>query len=231
MNVLKFVKEKFNCFSRLEIIFFPLIISFIIGVSILKHDNLIALISALCGITYTVLAGKGKVFCYFFGITATLCYSYLAYTNALWGNFALNMFYYLPLSIIGVFLWKKHLKKDKQEIEKAYLSLKARWIYLSISVFATFGLMLIFEKFGDNLSFFDAFTTVFSVLGMLLTVKRCIEQWVVWFLVNIFSAFMWWLLYLNGGGYLSVVIKWLIYAILAVYFLIKWQKELTKNIS
>lgn len=229
MNLVRFLKGEFVGWSRLEAVLFPLVIVFITIISLLKNDNMVALISAICGITYTIFAGKGRISCYFFGIIATLGYSYLAYKSSFWGNLSLNLFYYLPLSVVGIFLWKKHLKKDIQEIKKTKLSNKEKVIYFCITLFFSFCLWFILIAFKDNSPYLDSFTTVFSVLGMILTVKRCVEQWYVWFIVNIFSAFMWLQAYLNGINCVAIIIKWLLYAILAIYFLQKWQKELKLN--
>ena len=138
MKVSGLLKNNLNDWTRLELLFFPLSVLFIICVSLLKNDSIIALIASVCGITYTIFAGKGKILCYIFGIIATLCYSYCAYKSAFWGNFALNIFYYLPASFIGVFLWKKHLKKDKNEIIKTKLSLKNRIFAFALTLLFTF---------------------------------------------------------------------------------------------
>jgi len=225
MKVLDSLKNNLRDWTRLELVFFPLSILFIICVSLFKNDSIIALLASVCGVTYTIFAGKGRILCYIFGIIATLCYSYCAYKSAFWGNFALNIFYYLPASFIGVFLWKKHLKKDKNEIIKTKLSPKSRILLFSLTLIFTIFMFFYLQKIKDSSPFFDSFTTIFSILGMFLTVKRCIEQWYVWFFVNILSAIMWFSAYLNGIDCLSIVFKWLIYAVLAVYFYFKWEKE------
>lgn len=226
MSVLNFVKKELSGWGKLERFFFPLGIIFIILVSLLMQDSKIALISAICGITYTIFAGKGRILCYVFGITATLCYSYLAFIAGLYGNFALNLFYYFPMEIAGIFNWKKHLKKNSAEIVKTQLEPKSRLVFLATGAIFTAILTVIFAKTGGEEAFFDAFTTVFSILGMILTVKRCIEQWFVWMAVNALSAYMWFELYLQGENCFVMVLKWIVYFCLAIYFWNAWRKEL-----
>lgn len=225
MKLLSFIKGEFDGWNNKELVIFPLLVIFIAFVSVFKQDSFVALLSAVCGIAYTFFAGKGKISCYFFGIIATLCYSYLSYLNGFWGNFALNFGYYLSAGIVGFYFWKKNLKKDKQEIIKTQLTLKEQICYCILFSIFTCLLGVFFELTEDNSPYLDSFTTVFSVLGMILTVKRCIEQWYVWFFVNIVSATMWFQAYLNGMNCFVVVLKWLVYAILAIYFLKKWKKE------
>lgn len=226
MSVLNFVKSELNGWGKYERFIFPLGVLFTVIVSIFMKDSKIALLCAICGITYTILAGKGRIFCYIFGIIATICYSYLAYSTNLYGNFALNLFYYLPMEIAGIFNWKKHLKKNSSEIIKTQLNIKSRITFFAIGIICTAVLTLILSKNGGEKVFFDAFTTVFSLLGMVLTVKRCIEQWFVWMAVNALSAYMWFELYLQGENCFVMFLKWTVYFCLAIYFWNTWRKEL-----
>jgi nicotinamide mononucleotide transporter len=72
----------------------------------------------------------------------------------------------------------------------------------------------------------DGITTFLSIIGMYLTVKRCYEQWIVWFCVNALSFVMWLKIAMSGERVYSTVIMWAVYTILAVYFYIKWKREI-----
>lgn len=226
MNLKEFIQSELKGWGKAERIIFPLEIALIIILSFLINDSKIALVSAICGISYTIFAGKGKISCYAFGLCGTLCYSYLSFVNNLFGNLALYMLYYLPMQIVGIFRWKKHLKKDSGEIIKTKLSVKERLIYLILTIIISLAVSFILKYTGDASPFIDGTTTVFSILGMLLTVKRCIEQWYVWILVNGLSALMWIEAYLQGSNCLATVIMWITYFILAFYFLAGWRKEI-----
>ena len=226
MNLKEFIQSELKGWGKAERIVFPLEIALIIVLSFLINDSKIALVSAICGILYTIFAGKGKISCYAFGLCGTLCYSYLSFVNNLFGNLALYMLYYLPMQIVGIFRWKKHLKKDSGEIIKTKLSVKERLIYLILTIIISLAVSFILKYTGDASPFIDGTTTVFSILGMLLTVKRCIEQWYVWILVNGLSALMWIEAYLQGSNCLATVIMWITYFILAFYFLAGWRKEI-----
>lgn len=226
MNLKEFIQSELKGWGKAERIVFPLEILLIIVLSFLINDSKIALVSAICGILYTIFAGKGKISCYAFGLCGTLCYSYLSFVNNLFGNLALYMLYYLPMQIVGIFRWKKHLKKDSGEIIKTKLSVKERLIYLILTIIISLAVSFILKYTGDASPFIDGTTTVFSILGMLLTVKRCIEQWYVWIMVNGLSALMWIEAYIQGSNCLATVIMWLTYFILAFYFLAGWRKEI-----
>lgn len=229
MTLLNFVKAEFSNWGKYERIFFPFGIFLIISVSIYLHDSKIALVSAICGISYTILAGKGRISCYFFGMTGTLCYAYLAFKNALYGNCLLYLFYYFPSEIIGIFQWKKHLNKKSQEIVKTMLTTKERYAYFLIAAVLTALFSIVLKKVGDATPFIDAFTTIFSMLGMLLTIKRCIEQWPVWLAVNALSMVMWINAYIKGSNCFATILMWVVYLVLAVYFWHSWKKEINAS--
>ena len=60
----------------------------------------------------------------------------------------------------------------------------------------------------------------------MLTVKRCIEQWYVWFFVNLLSLIMWIFAYLNASNCFATIIMWAVYLVLSIYFLQVWKKEI-----
>lgn len=226
MEINEFIKKELSGWGKYERIIFPAEILFIIILSFIMNDSKVALMSAICGISYTILAGKGKISCYFFGLMGTLCYAYISYKNMLYGNVALYLLYCFPIQIIGIYKWSKHLKKETNEIKKIKLTNKQRIIYAITAIFFTSICYFVLIKYNDQSPIFDSITTIFSIYGLLLTVKRCIEQWYVWFAVNVVSTIMWIQAYMNGSNCLATIIMWSTYIVLALYFLKNWNKEI-----
>lgn len=229
MELTEFVKKELNGWKKIEIIGLFTVLTLILINAIIVKDNPIAVISAFCGILYTIIAGKGKISCYFFGLSGSWCYVWLSFLNSLWGNMLLYLCYYIPMQILGIFKWKKHLKKDTKEIVKTRLSNKNRITLLFIGVLGSIITSIILHYFHDKSPIADGITTFLSVLGMYLTVRRAIEQWVVWMIVNGISALMWINLVLHGTKTYSTVIMWVVYYVLAIYFYFEWKKVLNKN--
>ena len=215
-----------NLNKRFEIIAFILIYVLLFVHAIIRQDSIIAVISAFCGISYTILAGKGIPICYPIGVTGSSLYVYLSFLSNLWGNLLLYACYYIPMQIIGFFKWNKNLKDNKYEIVKEKLSNKEKIFLILISTIISVFVIFILAHYGDKNPVFDGITTVFSILGMYLTVKRCIEQWVIWMVVNGLSFIMWLDIALKGERVYSTVFMWGVYFILAIYFYITWKKEL-----
>ncbi len=229
MNAIEFIKKEFQGWGKYERIIFPLEIILIALISIYMKDSKIALISAICGICATILAGKGKISCYMFGIISNICYGYISFKNAFWGNLGLNLLYYLPMQFVGIINWKNHLKKETQEIYKTRLTNKERLIYfLSVTIISII-VYFILLKYGDSNPAIDSVTTVLSVIAFILTVKRCIEQWYVWTIVNGLCTIMWIGAYLNGSNCFATILMWSTYFILGLYFLSRWKNEINEK--
>lgn len=214
-----------------EIIGLFVIYAFLFSSAFVLKDSPAALVSAFFGITYTFLAGKGSPICYLFGVTGSGFYSWLAFHNALWGNLALYAGYYIPMQIIGFFKWNSHLKEGKNEIIKISLKKKERIVLSALTLVVTAAAIVLLTFLNDKNPVIDGITAVFSITGMYLTVRRAIEQWVVWMVVNGLSAIMWAAIALNGEKVYSTVIMWSVYFVLAIYFYISWKREIKNNIS
>ena len=229
MKLREFIKSELSGWGKYERIIFPLVILLIIATSFILNDSKIALVSAICGISYTILAGKGKISCYLFGLMGTMCYAYISWKNQLFGNLLLYLIYYFPMQILGIFKWKKHLNKNTGEIIKTKLNNKERIMYFTISAIVTTLFTILLYKLNDANPIIDAITTIFSITGLILTIKRAIEQWYLWAVVNTLSVIMWIEAYINGSNCFATILMWGVYTILAIYFLHNWKKEISEN--
>lgn len=222
----EFLKKELSGWNKCEKTAIFIILAIITFNSIVLKDNLICVISAICGSMYTIIAGKGKISCYMFGLAGSGLYAYLSFINGLYGNCALYLAYYIPMQIAGIFQWKKHLKKSTNEIIKSKISKKE---LVNVSVFCTI-LCAVFACllfcFNDSNPVLDSVSTILSVLGMYFTVRRYIEQWIIWGIVNLIGIILWVNIVLSGAKTYSTVLMWSFYFVLAIYFYIQWRKEL-----
>ena len=218
--------NKTNAWKKSEKIGLFLVLFFIFIHAVLRQDSIAALVSAICGITYTFLAGKGLPICYLFGVTGSSFYGFLAFQNALWGNLLLYLGYYVPMQILGYFRWNKNLKDSQKEIVKIVLPKKELFYLLIILSLLSIATYFILVYFKDTHPLLDSVTTVFSIGGMYLTVRRAVEQWVFWMVVNTLSLAMWINVAMNGARVYSTIAMWAVYLFLAIYFYREWYKEI-----
>lgn len=224
MDIKQFVKLELQGWEKPEIIGLIIVLILIFLNAFILNDSPIAIIYSICGILATILAGKGKISCYLFGGLGSCFYIYLSFKNAVWGNALLNLCYYLPMDIIGVTKWIKHLDKHTNEIIRTKLNKKEAIIsYAIILIIILFAICILYYV-KDSHPIIDGITTILSIFGMYLTVKRCIEQWFVWMVVNGLSTIMWTKIILNGEKAYAAVLTWFVYFLLSIYFYKKWRK-------
>ena len=218
----------FKLFRKRNIGFiaYILTISFIIFHAILRGDYIVAVISAICGITYTVFAGYGTPVCYLFGLVGSGFYIFLSYQNCLWGNLFLYLLYYIPMQTLGFINWNRSLKKGKNEIIKVTIDFNELKYIILFTIFTSLFLIFILYFIKDSHPVLDGITTVVSISGMYLTVKRAIEQWMAWMIVNFLSLFMWLQVMFSGEKVFSTVLMWSVYLFLSFYFYYEWKKEI-----
>lgn len=222
-------KENLKLRKIFETTVFFAILLFIIINGIINEEYYVAVISAVCGITYSALAGKGTPLCYLFGLCGSLFYATLSLQNSLWGNLLLYVLYYIPMQILGFFQWRKNLKEGRDEIIKTKLTNRQRISIFLVSLVLIVVLALVMGYFKDSHPILDSITTTLSVVGMYLTVKRALEQWIAWMVVNLLSCIMWLNIALSGEKVFSTAIMWGAYLLIAVYFFILWKKEIQEE--
>lgn len=217
-------KGIFKDWSRFEIIWLILSTTIMIALSIIWGDNLLALVSGITGILGVVLAAKGRVSTYFFATINVAIYAYLTFQNALYGEFMLNAFYYIPMNFIGFYLWSRHKNEENGEVEGRALTKKQIVILLLVVTAVVLGYWQVLSHLGGQLALIDAMSTIFSVVALILQVTRYAEQWLLWIIVNVVSIIMWLLLIGKDSSAITMVVMWVAYLFNSAYGYYNWKK-------
>jgi Na+/melibiose symporter-like transporter len=69
-------------------------------------------------------------------------------------------------------------------------------------------LWLLLSFVGGKRPLCDAFTNVLSVAAMILTVRRMVEQWMMWIAVDAIEVFMWWKVWAESGNSVALLLMW-----------------------
>ena len=227
-GILIFFREEFSGWRKWEIAWMIFCSLAIIILSLILKDNLLGIISALTSTWYALWAGKGKVSCYFFGMINSFCYGLISYQYHLFGEVMLNWGYYFPMMFVGLFFWKKHLNQQ-QEIYKTKLNLKGRLILAAASAAGIIVYAALLKFIGGRTPGLDSLTTVLSIAAMIMTVKRCAEQWFLWTVVNVASIIMWLKIFMSEGGAVASLLMWCIALANGIIFYFQWAKEVKND--
>lgn len=220
----KLLAEQFKGWRLQEALWLVFCVSSIIALSLCWGDGALGITAATTGMMYTVLAGKGKVSCFLFGLVNTPIYAYIAFTSGYYGDFALNM-YYFAMMVPALSAWMKNSSANPEEgIKRTCLDAKGRWILAGTCAAAAIPLWCVLTALGGERPFCDSLTNVLSVAAMVLTVRRAIEEWVLWIAVNAVEVFMWYRTWRTGDGPISILLMWLLFLVNGIYLLSLWLR-------
>jgi nicotinamide mononucleotide transporter len=225
---MKKFKRWIGHWNTFEIIWLVLFSAVAIYITIVTKDNLFGFTVFFCGVLCVVLAAKGNIMNYIIGTYNTLGYAWIAWHNGLFGEVAENLLFYLPMNIIGFFMWRNYMDNGTVSMRK----LSAKWIlFLStISVIGTLGVGYALSLLtAQNTPYIDAATNVLSVVATILMIRRYREQWAAYIILNVFSVIMWVFRTVNGSpdGPLMIVM-WSAYLVNAFYGFYNWSKGAKK---
>ena len=192
--------------------------------TIMWKDTLFGFSVFITGVLCVVLAARGEIQTYYFGMYNTFGYAYLAFTNGLFGEMGLNLFFFVPMNIIGFVMWKKRMCGSI--VEMRGLQKKSKVVTILICVLGSISLGFLLSLIhGQNTPYIDAITNVLSIVATFLMVWRFKEQWLLYIVLNIFTIFMWSIRTVNGSpdGALMIVM-WSAYLVNAIYGYYNWNK-------
>jgi nicotinamide mononucleotide transporter len=175
-------------------------------------------IAVLSALVYVYLASKGNRLCFIFGLISSAIYVYLTIQLKLYFDTFINS-YYIYMSFAGWFAWKK---QNNGEIAVQKLTTKKLNLSLLIGFPLTFLLAFWADQYTDaSIPYLDAFTTVFSIIATWMVVKKYLENWLFWIVIDAVAAGM----YFYKELYLTALL-FILYTIIAINGFFKWKKLL-----
>ena len=182
--------------------------------------DIVGSVAGIAGVLCVVLVAKGSIWNYLFGIVNVSMYAYISYKAALYGDAALNAFYYVPMQFIGWWQWRKRgAAMSDAEADGAGVQVKARrftWRQRAVLAAGCAAAVIaggfILRYFGDPQPFKDSTTTVLSIVAQALMALAFMEQWALWIITNVVSVVMWSICVARGEAHAAVmVIMWVFY--------------------
>jgi nicotinamide mononucleotide transporter len=148
-------------------------------------------------------------------IVASLAYLLLFAHSRLYGESALQLLF-VAVAAWGWWQWRYGRQAEGAALTVRYLGTRARWL-LAAATLATWPLLgLLLQRVTDtDVPFWDALPTTGSVAGQWLLGRQYVENWLVWFGVNLISI----ALFAYKGLWLTV----LLYALFAMMSLAGWR--------
>ncbi|MFT6166055.1 MAG: nicotinamide mononucleotide transporter [Vicingaceae bacterium] len=186
--------------------------------------NTMEAVAVVTALIYIALASKGNRWCFLFGLISSSIYVYITFHLNFFFDVGINA-YYVIMSFYGWFAWSKQNNPSSVQVEK--ISSKKLVLTITLGTITFLTLAAIADKYSSaELAYFDAFTTVFAVIATYMVVKRQIENWLIWIVVDAIAAGM----YFYKELYFTTLL-FIVYTLVAVFGYLKWKKLLNLNLK
>lgn len=193
--------------------------SFITLIKNPSFEFILESIAVVTAITYVILAAKGNYWCFLFGLISSFIYLYICIEYQLYFDVVLNAFYVI-MSIYGWINWRANTLSGELKISR--INQKYFWILIAVGLILNISLAEFASRFSEaSLPYLDAFTTIFAILGTYLVIRRKIENWLIWIVVDFVATGM----YFYKELYLTSIL-FLSYSVIAIIGYFKWKKQL-----
>lgn len=182
--------------------------------------NIINFVSAICGIICIFFTAKASISACVFGIINTVVYIvYLQYWH-IYGTMCLELFVYLPVSIIQWHIWAHKRDRVQPELTLAKRLSRIQCILVGTGVLVC-GLIYwaILESVGGSVPMLDAFTVSIGIIAVTICMLRYREQYILWLITDVIAVAMYIVMF--DPVYLT---KKTIYLIMAFVGLYNWYR-------
>ena len=189
-------------------------------------ENKLDVLGTLLGFLYLILEFRTSIWMWVVGCIMPAIYIVVLYQKGIYADCLMEVYYFLA-GVYGLVYWLAGKDKDGKNVSicKTPRHLWSRLSLVFIIIFAGIGSFL--REFTDStIPWQDAFTTSLSVIGMWMLSRKYIEQWGVWFVVDLAST----ALYIYKDVYGRAVLYG-IYTAMAVYGYFIWRKHDRVNLN
>ncbi len=168
-------------------------------------------------ISYVVLAAKGNIWCWFFAILSVSIYIFLCYEAKLFAETILQIFY-LIMAFIGYFTWNN----SNEKFTAKQLSISNHILIILSGAIITFLIGFYLATYTEaKMPIIDSFTTCFSIIATFLVIKKILENWVYWIIIDLVSIYI----YFSRDLHLTSLL-FLVYTVIAIIGYFNWKKKL-----
>lgn len=175
-------------------------------------------VAVVLALAYLILAARENIWCWYCALASSALYVSIMWDAQLYTEAALNLFY-VVMAILGWYQWKFG---GKEHSGVGIVSLRA-WQHAAL-----FGLMLLLALANGwamqrwtNAAwpFVDSFITWSSVITTFLVVRKVLENWLYWIVIDGLAIFV----YIDRGLQLTALL-FALYVVIVVFGYFKWRK-------
>ena len=146
----------------------------------------VEIVAALCGLINVVLIVRRSMWNYPFGLVMVTLYGWIFYDYKLYSDALLQVFFFV-IQVFGVWWWWQG-REPSGRIAVRPVGGRATAGWAMVAAVGTLALGGSMARWTDaSLPFWDAATTVLSIIAQTLMARRILESWLVWIAVDVLA--------------------------------------------
>ncbi|MAW20848.1 MAG: nicotinamide mononucleotide transporter pnuc [Flavobacteriales bacterium] len=178
--------------------------------------SIIESVAVIFSISYVILAAKENVWCWAAATVSVILYIYICFTAQLYAETGLQIFY-LIMAIYGYYNWNTNNRK----LQITEWSVRKHLFLILIGALLSFLMGFYFATYTDSkMPIIDSFTTVFSIIATYMIIKKVLENWLYWIVIDLMSVY----LYYNRELQLTSIL-FIVYTIVAIIGYFTWLRK------
>ena len=184
-------------------------------------------IGGVLGLLYLFLEIKENIWMWIVSCIMPAVYIFVLFDKGIYADCGMEVFYFL-VGVYGFCAWLRGGNKNnegKKELSISYTPRKTKtmlWLY-ALVLWMVLGIAL--DKLTDStIPYIDGLSTALSIIAYWMLSRKYIEQWWVWFVVDLISTS----LYIYKGIYARSVLYG-IYTVMAAYGFWAWKKRMAMS--
>ena len=207
-----------------------------IAFTLLGYDiSWLELVGTIFNLACVILVARRNIWTWPVGIVGVILFGILFYQVNLYAD-ALEQVYYLITGVIGWYMWASLKNRGENDDKVAITTNSFRVNLIWISTIAVFSAVtayaltrvhvwmpVIFPEPAD-LPALDATTTIMSFAAQFLMMRRHLESWMLWIVVDIIAIGLYW-----HKEVPFVALLYVIFLINAIYGFISWRKAMQQS--
>lgn len=207
-----------------QIVSSSIIIAILLTVGILTKQSPFKIFTTCLSIIMLSFLVKGSIIAFPIGIVYYSLYTYICFTEKVYGAAILNIACSIPIQIISLISWIKASKKIKQPPTFKKMPNKWRLILASAVLIITAANFFILNAVGSISPLLDSASMISSIAALILIPLRYIEQWVFNALGNFLGLLLWITTLFTNISNINIVIVFFVFTINSIVGLFSWIK-------
>lgn len=184
----------------------------------ITEQSFAEVMAVLCSLLYVHCAAKQQLWCWPFALASTALYTWIFWETSLFFQSVLNA-WYLIMAVYGWISWRKLEQNETSQVQRWGVT---RNIEVLLGLFWISVLLFQIVQFlsTESILFLDVAIAVYSAFVTYMLTQKVLENWVYWFFINGFTA---WLCF-QQELFLTTVL-FLIYVVFSVKGYLNWRLE------